>query len=124
MRFLLDENTEHRIGRFLRGRGHDVTSIVADYVRGQDDRDILDIALTEQRILITNDRDFWDLAITQRRPHAGIVIFRLGKVSTFQEKLDHLNHLLTYHVDELDAVILILPDELHVQRVETFDRRP
>ena len=58
MRFLLDENAEFRIGRFLRGLGHDVTSIAVDYERGQNDRTVLELAVDEQRILITNDRDF------------------------------------------------------------------
>jgi predicted nuclease of predicted toxin-antitoxin system len=121
VRFLLDENAEHRIGRFLRSLGHDVTAIAINYERGQNDREVLERALAEQRILVTNDRDFWDLAVTQRRPHAGIIIFRLGKVANVHDKLDRLENLLLFDADNLDAVVLLLPDEVHVQRARDFD---
>lgn len=118
MRFLLDENAEHRIGGFLRSLGHDVTAIVTDYERGLGDRQVLAIADAEKRILLTNDQDFWDLALTQGRPHAGIVIFRLGKIAKLREKIDHLQQLLELHADDLDAVITIMPDELHIRRAD------
>jgi len=53
MRFLLDENAEYRLALFLRAHDHNATSIARDYAQGMSDRDILDVAYREQRILIT-----------------------------------------------------------------------
>ena len=61
MRFLLDESAEYRIVAFLTGLGHDVTAIAHDYPHGLPDQQILEIAVSEQRILITNDSDFGEL---------------------------------------------------------------
>ena len=78
MTFLLDENVEHRIATFLRNEGHDVTTIVEDYTRSIDDREVLHLAQTEGRILITNDRDCGELIFSQqlRVPPHSIVVMR------------------------------------------------
>jgi len=54
MKFLLDENVEYRLAAFLIGEGHDVTTIIQDYARSLDDREVLNLAQTEGRILATN----------------------------------------------------------------------
>ncbi len=54
MKFLLDENVEYRLAAFLIGEGHDVTTIIQDYARSLDDREVLNLAQTEGRILVTN----------------------------------------------------------------------
>jgi len=58
MKFLLDENIEYQLAAFLISEGHAVTTIVQDYTRSLDDREVLNLAQTEGRILVTNDRDF------------------------------------------------------------------
>ena len=78
MRFLLDENADERLADYLRRLGHDATTIRNDYTRSIEDRDVLAIALREQRILITNDRDFGELIIRERLAHAGAIYFRLS----------------------------------------------
>jgi hypothetical protein len=43
MRFLLDENVELQVGRFLRALGHDVSAIALDYDRPVPDSEVLRI---------------------------------------------------------------------------------
>jgi predicted nuclease of predicted toxin-antitoxin system len=107
MRFLLDESVELRLGRFLRSLGHDVTAIVRDYARSISDIDVLAVAYSEKRVLITNDKDFTFLVFNQLRPHAGVILFRLGRGATITEKANSLQLILTHHQSDLDAFITI-----------------
>jgi predicted nuclease of predicted toxin-antitoxin system len=77
MRFLLDENIDLRVVRFLEERDHDVTSIARDYERAVPDREVLALAVREARILITHDRDFGELVFRHGRPHAGVIYLRV-----------------------------------------------
>lgn len=43
------------------------------------DIEILDIALREKRILVTNDKDFGELIIRKKLSHCGVVLLRLEK---------------------------------------------
>ncbi|MBI4219547.1 MAG: DUF5615 family PIN-like protein, partial [Chloroflexi bacterium] len=57
MRFLADESSDIRVAQALRRAGHDVVA-VAETARGAPDREVLETALKDRRILLTEDRDF------------------------------------------------------------------
>lgn len=76
MKFVVDESTGQSVVDELRRLGHDVTS-VQEIFPGLDDPPILDIAVNEDRIVITNDKDFGELVYRSGLPHAGVVLFRL-----------------------------------------------
>ena len=52
---------------FLRTIGQDVI-YVAETAVGLSDADVLALALSEKRILLTEDKDFGDLMIRRRQP--------------------------------------------------------
>lgn len=56
MRFLLDEGLPYRLATHLQAIGHDVTAVGHDDPYALADRDILAIATTERRIVLTNDK--------------------------------------------------------------------
>ncbi len=116
MKFLLDENVEYRLAAFLSGEGHDVKTIIQDYARSLDDREVLNLARTEGRILVTNDRDFDELIFNQQLPHAGVIYFRLPLDTTATDKIDQLRELLASHTADLDAFIVITPTGIRVRR--------
>jgi predicted nuclease of predicted toxin-antitoxin system len=77
MRFLANENLPLDAVEAIRQLGHDVAWVRTD-APGSKDRDILDRAVTEQRVLLTFDKDFGDLAFQFRLPATcGIVLFRV-----------------------------------------------
>lgn len=61
MRFLLDESADLPLREHLRRLGHDATAIAHEYPGALPDSDVLAIAVSEDRVLITNDRDFGEL---------------------------------------------------------------
>jgi hypothetical protein len=77
MRFLADENFPGDAVTALRAAGHDVVWIRTD-APGIADRNVLERAVTDGRILVTFDKDFGELAWRFNLPaHCGIVLFRL-----------------------------------------------
>lgn len=78
MKFLADVNIEKRIVVFLRGAGYDVLWL-PDYDCHLDDESLLQLACSENRIIVTNDKDFGELTFFQRKPSAGIILFRINE---------------------------------------------
>jgi predicted nuclease of predicted toxin-antitoxin system len=76
MRFLVDECTGPRVAQWLRDQGHEVYSVY-EQSRGLDDASILQKAVAEDWILITNDRDFGEKVFRELHPHKGVVLLRL-----------------------------------------------
>jgi predicted nuclease of predicted toxin-antitoxin system len=78
MRFLADENFPRRVVAYLRNAGHDVLWVGNDYP-GTSDKNILERAETDSRILVTLDRDFWQIAFQrpERMKNGGVVLIRV-----------------------------------------------
>src|SRR5947209_2070261 len=115
MRFLLDENMEFRVATALRAWGHDVTAIAYDYPHALEDLEVLSLARTERRILLTNDRDFGELIFRQQLPN------RLSKPCYFCLQRcfvwigrDFLSRsqFLPLHSEQPDLFVLLLHDPL------------
>lgn len=60
MNFVADESCAKPVVLALREAGHDVLSI-AEVAPGATDQQVLERALNEKRVLITEDRDFGEL---------------------------------------------------------------
>ena len=61
MRLLIDENVSPIVGQALRAAGHDVIA-AADLCPGAPDDEVVALATTEGRILVSEDKDFGNLA--------------------------------------------------------------
>ncbi len=78
MRLLADENFPKPIVEALRAEGHDVLWARTD-LAGTSDLALLDLAETDERIILTLDKDFWQIAVQRRSPleRSGVVLFRV-----------------------------------------------
>jgi predicted nuclease of predicted toxin-antitoxin system len=82
LQFLANENFPLDAVEAARGIGHDVAWMRTD-APGSKDRDVLQRAVSEQRVLLTFDKDFGDLAFQFGLPAScGIVLFRLEASSS------------------------------------------
>ena len=113
MRFLLDEGLPFRLAAYLQSEGHDVAICGRDHPRSLQDRDILAIAVAEQRIVLTNDKDFGDLVFRDRLPHAGVILFRFGYLP-IEVRIALLRQVLTEHVDALDRFFVVSPQGIRI----------
>ncbi len=75
MRFVADEGCDFAVVRALRAAGHDVTAVLESAPRAEDTA-ILDLAVREQRILLTEDKDFGELVYANARAASGVILVR------------------------------------------------
>lgn len=75
MRFLADESCDFRVVRALRTAGHDVAAVV-QIAPGAEDAVILDMALRDTRIFLTEDNDFGQLVYAGETTAAGVILLR------------------------------------------------
>jgi hypothetical protein len=74
MDLLADESCAGPVIRALRKAGHDVVAIAE--AKGSTDQHVLERALHEKRVLITEDRDFGELVYARGQPSAGVILVR------------------------------------------------
>lgn len=76
MKFLVDECTGTSVVACLRDEGYDAVAVV-EVMPEADDEEILDHAVSEGRIVVTNDKDFGEMVFRSGRVHRGVVLLRL-----------------------------------------------
>jgi predicted nuclease of predicted toxin-antitoxin system len=75
MRFLADESCDFSVVRALRSAGHDVVAIAEVSPRENDD-DVRERAVSDDRLLITEDKDFGQLVYAAARQTGGVILIR------------------------------------------------
>jgi len=75
MRFLADESCDFSVVRALRSANHDVVAI-AEVSPREEDPSVMDRAVRESRILITEDKDFGQLVYAKMQTTAGVIFIR------------------------------------------------
>jgi predicted nuclease of predicted toxin-antitoxin system len=75
LRFLADENCDFAVVRALRADGHDVFA-VSEVMHRSDDRELIDQAQRERRILLTEDKDFGWLVYVSHTESSGVILIR------------------------------------------------
>ena len=73
MNFLADESCGGPVIRALREAGHDMAAI-SEVAVGAADDEVLERALNEKRVLITEDRDFGELVYARGRFWSGFLV--------------------------------------------------
>ena len=114
MRLLADENFPKAIVGMLRTDGHDVLWVRAD-LAGARDKDLLDLAESDARILLTLDKDFWQIAVQRRSPleRSGVVLFRVHPATaTTLEPL--VRRFLAANIDWAAHVSIITSESAHM----------
>jgi predicted nuclease of predicted toxin-antitoxin system len=103
MRFLVDRCAGRSLAEWLNSQGHDV---LGSRTLGPDpgDRELLEIASEQGRILITIDTDFGQIIYLHRVAHSGII--RLPDVPS-RTRIPLMEALLRDHSQELEAGAII-----------------
>ncbi len=75
MRFLADESCDFNVVRALRAEGHLVTA-VSEIAGGAPDERVLEMAVQEAAILLTEDKDFGRYVYSEERATGGVIFVR------------------------------------------------
>lgn len=116
MRFLLDESVDARLAYYLANLGHDATRVASNYPAGLRDEEVLSLAYTEGRILITSDRDFGELVFRHRQPHTGVIYLRIPNYAPLATKTERLAYVLTHYRDQLDQFLVVTKTRVRVRQ--------
>ena len=108
MRFLIDENVFLRITSHIRNLGHDVkTAQESDLIKAPDDK-VVDLAIKEERTIITFDKHFGDILRYPPQNLFGIILIRIHPPI-----LDHIfraidNLFKEYKADSFKGRLIVL----------------
>ncbi len=104
MKFLLDVCVSSRsLEAFLVGQGHDVVSAITIDPHASDHQ-LMELALREDRVLITEDKDFGELVFVRHLPHGPIV--RVVEL-TVAEQVRAMEELLDQYSAELIGPVMV-----------------
>jgi predicted nuclease of predicted toxin-antitoxin system len=116
MRVLADESCDFAVVRALRAAGHDVTAVVESHP-GACDEDVIQLALSEQRVLITEDKDFGQLLHAAGGANVGVVFVRFPAAAR-AELAATVEDLFAKHGSELpDRFAVVQPGRLRISRI-------
>ncbi len=98
----------------LTALGHDVLS-ASEAAPQASDEELLALALTEQRIFITEDKDFGELVFVRRLPHPCIIRFT---DMTAAEKVAAMLQLIEHESEAMlaDSMIVVTRSRMRIRR--------
>lgn len=115
MTFVADESVEREIVERPRGDGHAVVC-VAELSPSITDDEVLDEANARAALLLTGDKDFGELVYRLGRVHGGVILARLGGLTT-AAKADAVAVVVRDHAAELPgAFCVIAPGAVRIRR--------
>jgi predicted nuclease of predicted toxin-antitoxin system len=112
MKFVADECCDVPLVAGLRADGHDIVYI-REIAAGVDDRTVLQMAASQDRILMTEDKDFGELVVRLGLPAYGIVFLRMDPADS-DTKLARLREIIASHGDRF-AGSFVTVDEAKVR---------
>lgn len=119
MRFLLDTNVSFRVGSELAAEGHDVVHVDDLSMGDAPDREILERARHEERVIISADTDFGAYLASDRAAEPSVLLIR--EVSTLPSY--ELVRLLLANLEDLvehlaaGAVVAVRRHDVRVRRL-------
>jgi predicted nuclease of predicted toxin-antitoxin system len=106
MRFLADECCDFAVVRALRAEGHDVLAVSEVQFRSIDG-DVMELALTENRILLSEDKDFGWLVFAGRVESPGVILIRFP-ASARGLLAESVLKLVREHASQLAGAFVVL----------------
>ncbi len=85
MRFVVDANLSPRVAGLLTAVGHDAVAVRDVGLHDATDDEILDRALTDDRIIISHDTDFGTLLAVRRQTKPSIIPGTAGEAVRLQD---------------------------------------
>lgn len=115
LKFLVDVGVSKKVEDWLRNQGYDV-KCVRDMDPRMPDMEILKIAASENRMVITMDTDFGELVYNSGFAHAGVLLLRLEDAKA-DEKVKVIRGILRDHSEKIMNCFCVYKDEkLRVRR--------
>jgi len=99
LKFLIDVGVSKKVEEWLLEKEYDMKA-VRDIDSGMSDREVLKIAVHENRMVITMDKDFGELVYNSNLAHSGVLLLRLEDANA-NEKVRTIEKILTKYQSKL-----------------------
>jgi predicted nuclease of predicted toxin-antitoxin system len=125
MRFLADMGISPKTVAFLRDLGHDAVHLHALGLDRLPDPAILELARSENRILLTHDLDFGELIAAGGEALPSVIVFRLRKMKP-ESVSYHLQGVITQHQESLErgAIVSVVEGQARVRLLPIGGEEP
>lgn len=116
LKFLVDVGVGKAVENYLLEAGYD-TKAVRDINPRMEDKEIILMAASEDRMVITMDKDFGELIYHSTLRHSGILLLRLED-ATGSEKLEVLKHIMKNYADRIKNCFCVFQnDKFRIRKI-------
>ena len=115
MRFLADESCDFNVVRALRDAGYDVVAVSEVSPRAEDAK-VIDIAVRDRRVLLTEDKDFGQLVHSHGRKTQGVILLRYPVLVREQLAKDVVRLAKRHGKKLAGCFIVIQPGRVRISR--------
>ena len=117
LKFLIDVGVGRKVEEYLQLQGYN-TKAVRDIDPRMQDEEIIRIAVSECRIVITMDKDFGELIYHSSMEHCGVLLLRLEDV-TGAEKVKVVNDILANYSDQIKNCFCVFQnDKIRIKKIK------
>lgn len=119
MRFLLDQNLPPSLVDLLVDAGHDVVHVQSLGMHAASDREIVQVAVDADRVIVSADTDFGDLLASSNAPKPSILLLRRQD----RRRAVELAALLLANLDDVSgdldigAIVVLGQQRIRVRRL-------
>ncbi len=118
LKFIIDVGVGIGIEKYLRHNGYDL-KCVRDIDPRMKDEDIIRIAASENRMVITMDKDFGELVYHFSMKHCGVLLLRLENANG-AEKLQIMKHIMENYSSQIKNCFCVFQNNRFRIRQITF----
>lgn len=116
LKFLIEVGVSIKVEKYLYEQGYD-TKAVRDIDPRMPDTDIIRLAASESRMIITMDKDFGELVYHSEMKHCGVLLLRLEN-ATGMEKLQIVAEILTNYSDKIkDCFCVFQNNKFRIKKI-------
>jgi predicted nuclease of predicted toxin-antitoxin system len=108
MKFLIDMGVGKKVEEWFKENGYDVKCVRDINIRSKD-ADILRLAVSEDRMIITMDKDFGELVYNPGMLHSGVLILRLENARG-EDKVDIVERIVTGFSEKIENKFCVYQD--------------
>jgi predicted nuclease of predicted toxin-antitoxin system len=116
MRFLVDESCDIALGRSLRQAEHNVLE-VREVRPGADDEWVVRLAVSENRILLTEDKDFGWLIYAHGHQAIGVIFLRYPVAESHQVARDLVELVKQQDENLIGCFVTVTPKRIRIGRM-------
>lgn len=118
MKFLIDNALSELVSKGLREAGHDAVHVRERGLGRAKDREVIALAATEDRVLVSADTDFGTILTLRREIKPSFILFRGAPERKPDKQLEALLRTLPVVKEHLErGAIVVISDKLRIREL-------